>query len=146
MSGDMDGNDSDGSTATEDGPDTARSGALDVADEPTATDQPWIDDQGPFPTADDDGEDDWPPRPPPPSTVQRDRVIRSVLDAVVVVACAAYVFGNLPTSKTLSSALPAGGDMGAHVWGPAFLRSEEHTSELQSLMRISYAVFCLKKK
>src|SRR3546814_5855386 len=29
----------------------------------------------------------------------------------------------------------------AEVW-----RSEEHTSELQSLMRISYAVFCLKKK
>src|SRR3546814_8691261 len=30
--------------------------------------------------------------------------------------------------------------------GQWFLRSEEHTSELQSLMRISYAVFCLKKK
>src|SRR3546814_7637864 len=29
---------------------------------------------------------------------------------------------------------------------PATVRSEEHTSELQSLMRISYAVFCLKKK
>src|SRR3546814_10328018 len=29
---------------------------------------------------------------------------------------------------------------------PGLLRSEEHTSELQSLMRISYAVFCLKKK
>src|SRR3546814_2102239 len=29
---------------------------------------------------------------------------------------------------------------------PVILRSEEHTSELQSLMRISYAVFCLKKK
>src|SRR3546814_9473257 len=29
---------------------------------------------------------------------------------------------------------------------PNDLRSEEHTSELQSLMRISYAVFCLKKK
>src|SRR3546814_4481077 len=28
----------------------------------------------------------------------------------------------------------------------ASMRSEEHTSELQSLMRISYAVFCLKKK
>src|SRR3546814_3201976 len=27
-----------------------------------------------------------------------------------------------------------------------FVRSEEHTSELQSLMRISYAVFCMKKK
>src|SRR3546814_1416471 len=34
-------------------------------------------------------------------------------------------------------------------WGPMGgekSRSEEHTSELQSLMRISYAVFCLKKK
>src|SRR3546814_2397981 len=30
--------------------------------------------------------------------------------------------------------------------GPSSGRSEEHTSELQSLMRISYAVFCLKKK
>src|SRR3546814_3860099 len=30
--------------------------------------------------------------------------------------------------------------------GEDVLRSEEHTSELQSLMRISYAVFCLKKK
>src|SRR3546814_8348870 len=30
--------------------------------------------------------------------------------------------------------------------GIALVRSEEHTSELQSLMRISYAVFCLKKK
>src|SRR3546814_1497641 len=30
--------------------------------------------------------------------------------------------------------------------GPDRVRSEEHTSELQSLMRISYAVFCLKKK
>src|SRR3546814_2856208 len=29
---------------------------------------------------------------------------------------------------------------------PTRVRSEEHTSELQSLMRISYAVFCLKKK
>src|SRR3546814_7409774 len=40
----------------------------------------------------------------------------------------------------------------AHVPGAArkaralYARSEEHTSELQSLMRISYAVFCLKKK
>src|SRR3546814_2237438 len=35
------------------------------------------------------------------------------------------------------------------VWTPLVenqIRSEEHTSELQSLMRISYAVFCLKKK
>src|SRR3546814_10070064 len=37
-------------------------------------------------------------------------------------------------------ALSIGGNHTMHV------RSEEHTSELQSLMRISYAVFCLKKK
>src|SRR3546814_1874212 len=43
----------------------------------------------------------------------------------------------------------AGDDMPAHFVAQlhrAFERSEEHTSELQSLMRISYAVFCLKKK
>src|SRR3546814_4479633 len=39
------------------------------------------------------------------------------------------------------SLTPAAADAGARSW-----RSEEHTSELQSLMRISYAVFCLKKK
>src|SRR3546814_10913180 len=33
-----------------------------------------------------------------------------------------------------------------HLLGEYYARSEEHTSELQSLMRISYAVFCLKKK
>src|SRR3546814_9677320 len=36
----------------------------------------------------------------------------------------------------------AGKPMLINIWA----RSEEHTSELQSLMRISYAVFCLKKK
>src|SRR3546814_2246294 len=40
---------------------------------------------------------------------------------------------------------PASIDM-AFVCGPQDMRSEEHTSELQSLMRSSYAVFCLKKK
>src|SRR3546814_6587819 len=38
-----------------------------------------------------------------------------------------------------------GGEVRAHMTDLA-LRSAEHTSELQSLMRISYAVFCLKKK
>src|SRR3546814_7862652 len=38
----------------------------------------------------------------------------------------------------------AGDDRAARV--TAVTRSEEHTSELQSLMRISYAVFCLKQK
>src|SRR3546814_10578377 len=37
-------------------------------------------------------------------------------------------------------------DPGCILRGEGAARSEEHTSELQSLMRISYAVFCLKKK
>src|SRR3546814_8787489 len=44
---------------------------------------------------------------------------------------------------------PLGGFIGDAFATPLFLggqRSEEHTSELQSLMRHSYAVFCLKKK
>src|SRR3546814_8199141 len=42
---------------------------------------------------------------------------------------------------------PAGAGFGfVHRKGEIGRRSEEHTSELQSLMRISYAVFCLKKK
>src|SRR3546814_1368358 len=45
--------------------------------------------------------------------------------------------------------LPRTSEIGAESRGihrENALRSEEHTSELQSLMRISYAVFCLKKK
>src|SRR3546814_5069282 len=41
---------------------------------------------------------------------------------------------------------PSDNGSGHAFHGKHFLRSEEHTSELQSLMRISYAVFCLKKK
>src|SRR3546814_7378157 len=37
------------------------------------------------------------------------------------------------------------GDL-VYIPGHVMMRSEEHTSELQSLMRISYAVFCVKKK
>src|SRR3546814_10313099 len=45
------------------------------------------------------------------------------------------------------AAYDQGGCAGAVVaLGRLHARSEEHTSELQSLMRISYAVFCLKKK
>src|SRR3546814_7626839 len=48
----------------------------------------------------------------------------------------------LPTSGVSSTGnTPIGA-----VARPAQIRSEEHTSELQSLMHISYAVFCLKKK
>src|SRR3546814_10549822 len=52
------------------------------------------------------------------------------------------------TLQTLGTML-AGAMLGPVRGGLAcllYLRSEEHTSELQSLMRTSYAVFCLKKK
>src|SRR3546814_2604203 len=45
-----------------------------------------------------------------------------------------------------SAALIVAGGMESMTNAPYALRSEEHTSELQSLMRISYAVFRLKKK
>src|SRR3546814_7892340 len=44
------------------------------------------------------------------------------------------------------SAAAAAAEVGVAAIGLEPRRSEEHTSELQSLMRISYAVFCLKKK
>src|SRR3546814_8913198 len=52
-----------------------------------------------------------------------------------------YLFAVLP--QMCPEKLPKPG--GYEVFGFLY-RSEEHTSELQSLMRISYAVFCLKKK
>src|SRR3546814_10593863 len=52
-------------------------------------------------------------------------------------------FGSFRTVGTPSQPPPAFAGGGAKSKAR---RSEEHTSELQSLMRISYAVFCLKKK
>src|SRR3546814_5459663 len=49
------------------------------------------------------------------------------------------------TSSRAPEAGPAASALALLAHEPG-LRSEEHTSELQSLMRISYAVFCLKKK
>src|SRR3546814_3595419 len=54
-----------------------------------------------------------------------------------------------PVSQVMDELAEIFADMGfAVATGPEIEddRSEEHTSELQSLMRISYAVFCLKKK
>src|SRR3546814_2458043 len=50
------------------------------------------------------------------------------------------------SSETLHASCVAIGGRAVLIEGPSGSRSEEHTSELQSLMRISYAVFCLKKK
>src|SRR3546814_1702458 len=52
--------------------------------------------------------------------------------------------GKAPCHRSFCTLWQAGGQRGlTEVIAP---RSEEHTSELQSVMRISYAVFCLKKK
>src|SRR3546814_10265436 len=53
--------------------------------------------------------------------------------------------GRLRFASSLP-ALLAGGGIDTGIDPVGLHRSEEHTSELQSLMRISYAVFCLKKK
>src|SRR3546814_1536625 len=55
----------------------------------------------------------------------------------------------LPATTTLGFAFPISDKTAIAIDGSYVhwsIRSEEHTSELQSLMRISYAVFCLKKK
>src|SRR3546814_6888194 len=55
--------------------------------------------------------------------------------------------GTLATERRMGGLLHDGhGRCGGSDDGNPRSRSEEHTSELQSLMRISYAVFCLKKK
>src|SRR3546814_1032120 len=48
--------------------------------------------------------------------------------------------------RSASRAAPQKRPTSARAWTEKSRRSEEHTSELQSLMRISYAVFCLKKQ
>src|SRR3546814_5745977 len=50
------------------------------------------------------------------------------------------VLEHITTAEAADVVREGGARLGATI------RSEEHTSELQSLMRISYAVFCLKKK
>src|SRR3546814_2920442 len=59
-----------------------------------------------------------------------------VYDSVMLAARVAAWRAAMPAAVQLHYAMKAN----------PFARSEEHTSELQSLMRISYAVFCLKKK
>src|SRR3546814_6034443 len=74
----------------------------------------------------------WPPA--------NSRTVRPIRDSSQPAASPARSSPALPGRTSLHRALPGstGQQRGA--------RSEEHTSELQSLMRISYAVFCLKKK
>src|SRR3546814_2960368 len=67
------------------------------------------------------------------------RVVLQALDRADHVELATLEVDQ-PVALLVTAAPPARGD------APEIGRAEEHTSELQSLMRISYAVFCLKKK
>src|SRR3546814_8898449 len=62
----------------------------------------------------------------------------------VSVDCARPMFGPAISARKARSSAPRASD--CETGRSERHRSEEHTSELQSLMRISYAVFCLKKK
>src|SRR3546814_4733087 len=60
---------------------------------------------------------------------------------------AGYQSGKVKNNRQLPEDHPLGREFGNRIIERLTAsRSEEHTSELQSLMRISYAVFCLKKK
>src|SRR3546814_2430374 len=77
------------------------------------------------------------------AAIEADRLIRGdCISAMASLpdACVDMIFADPPYNLQL------GGDLFRPEGGRVDARSEEHTSELQSLMRISYAVFCLKKK
>src|SRR3546814_4896273 len=66
---------------------------------------------------------------------------------VVTIGVASWMLQLAPHPATEPVSLAAVGSEASKPAGPPWLdRSEEHTHELQSLMRISYAVFCLKKQ
>src|SRR3546814_7868223 len=80
--------------------------------------------------------------------------MRKQLEALIAAAEDANAAGgNYPVPRTnpalantVKERIIAGYVSNTWKWDRFSIRSEEHTSELQSLMRISYAVFCLKKK
>ncbi|MBA3302363.1 MAG: hypothetical protein H0U26_00655, partial [Acidimicrobiia bacterium] len=78
--------------------------------EPVADDEGAATETGPSPL-------DATPEEPP-----RSRLPEAIATVVVVVAGTALILSALSPSLLVTDTTPAGGDMGAHVWGPAFLR------------------------
>ncbi len=87
------------------------------------------------------GDDEWPDggavatgEPAAPAADTRDdaaddaawrarrRTVRTVADVAVLTACVLFTLWHLQPDLLLTNSTPAGGDMGAHVWGPAYLR------------------------
>src|SRR3546814_1949021 len=75
------------------------------------------------------GEDEFEPQPELP--VEHDDFLLQIIRDIA--SDSVYRFAEISTTRTTIESI-------------ATRRSEEHTSELQTLMRISYAVFCLQKK
>src|SRR3546814_6063538 len=96
----------------------------------------------------------WPPQQPPPCAAPCVSFIASLLSTpddlgsdTVSGSIRNRLSGQIGGPVRLAAIRP-GSTPSALGWVSSMpsSRSEEHTSELQSLMRISYAVFCLKKK
>src|SRR3546814_10870792 len=95
--------------------------------------------------------------PPPRRPLLRRKRVLIPLGALLAILVA-FLLLRTPDTDRAAMIAKYGGAHAAFAAGPAGQRihyrdqgardgrSEEHTSELQSLMRISYAVFCLKKK
>lgn len=76
-----------------------------------------------------DGAEPGPPKPPPAEPQDRQRFVdrhasalRTAVDVTVVTVCTLFVLLQLGPRNLISDTTPSGGDMGAHVWGPAYLR------------------------
>src|SRR3546814_4628212 len=97
------------------------------------------------------------PEPAPPRTVPAGRRVYAVGDIHVRLDLLDDLIARIDADDAardagrtdwvfLGDLVDRGPDSAGVIERVIRLRSEEHTSELQSLMRISYAVFCLKKK
>src|SRR3546814_6146328 len=75
------------------------------------------------------------------SATVKDTIVTTVLAIIL-----ALLIGAVLIAVSNTDVLDALGYFGVYPWDTFTRRSEENTSELQSLMRISYAVVCLKKK
>src|SRR3546814_9308671 len=97
------------------------------------------------------------PPGPQPGNARRERIARQALDldaarckfARIGLDCRTFLAppdGQCDPRRQERPLRKGGAGMRARLERGGRQRSEEHTSELQSLMRISYAVFCLKKR
>src|SRR3546814_8611325 len=79
---------------------------------------------------------------------RRRQALAPGIDIAVELRGLAVVDDQIPVAEREGLAVAPNSRLFRHLAAPPVphLRSEEHTSELQSLMRISYAVFCLQKK